>query len=114
MLARLLPFVGEPHQRSELFQRQANLYAVEGRSAKALDALLTASRLEPGRPDLHYRAAEAYEKLGSYISALDEVNKGRALDAPSNAQAQQAWADRLRAAQELRMGVPTAEAAPGD
>lgn len=98
-LARVQPFVGQTSVRSELFQREAALWAADGRHAKALDAWVTASLLEPTRADLHYRVAQAYEVLGSYISAIDEVKKGREVDSAAGAAAQQAWLDRLQAAQ---------------
>jgi len=103
-LERVQPFVGEASVRSELFQREASLWSADGRHAKALDAWVTASRLEPGRADLHYRVAQAHELLGSYISAIDEVRKGRALDSPAGAQAQQPWLEKLQAAQQMRSG----------
>ncbi len=97
VLERVQPYVGDPAIRSTLFQKIAALWSADARHAKALDAWVTASRLEPGRPDLHYRVAQAYEQLGSYISAIDEVKKGRSLDTTAGAQAQQPWLDKLEA-----------------
>lgn len=101
-LERVQPFVGQASVRSELFQREAQLWSADARHAKALDAWVTASRLEPSRADLHYRVAQAHERLGSYISAIDEVKKGRALDSSQGALAQQAWLEKLQAAQQNR------------
>ncbi len=98
-LQRVQPFVGQASVRSDLFQREAALWSADTRYAKALDALMTASQLEPDRADLHYRVAQAHERLGSYISALDEVKKGRALDTASGARGQDAWLEKLQAAQ---------------
>ena len=101
-LERVQPYVWQPAIRSELFQRVAALWSADARHGKALDAWVTASRLEPGRADLHYRAAQAYEQVGSYISAIDEVKKGRSLDSTAGAQAQQPWLDRLEATAQSR------------
>ena len=74
VLERVQPYVGDPAIRSTLFQKIAALWSADARHAKALDAWVTASRLEPGRPDLHYRVAQAYEQLG-YAYAAQDVAK---------------------------------------
>jgi predicted trehalose synthase len=99
VLERMRPFTDGPTQRSAMLQREAALWSAQERWSRALDALQTASRIEPSRADLHYRAAEVLERMGSLHSALDEVRRGRALDTPNGAQAVSAWLNRLEAAQ---------------
>ncbi|MER2561753.1 MAG: hypothetical protein ABTQ32_13585, partial [Myxococcaceae bacterium] len=48
--------------------------------------------------DLRYRIAGVYERMGSLHSALDEVRRGRLLDTPDGARAQDPWVARLEAA----------------
>lgn len=98
VLQRLKPFLASSSQRSLVFQREASLWAQEERYPRALDALQTASRIEPARADLHYRLAEIYERMGSLHSALDEVRRGKLLDTPEGATAREAWVDRLEGA----------------
>ena len=98
VLDRVRPFVTGPRARSALFQTEATLWMQEERWGRALDSLQTAARIEPGVPHLHYRLAECLERMGSLHSALDEVRKGRVLDSPAGAKAQDAWVDRLEAA----------------
>jgi tetratricopeptide (TPR) repeat protein len=98
VLERARPFFTGPAQRSLLFQREASLLMMEERWGRALEALQTASRIEPTRPDLHYRMAEALERMGSLHSALDAIRKGRTLDTPSGAKSQDANVARLEAA----------------
>jgi Flp pilus assembly protein TadD len=98
VLDRVRPFVIGPRARSALFQTEATLWMQEERWGRALDSLQTAARIEPGVPHLHYRLAECLERMGSLHSALDEVRKGRVLDSPAGAKAQDAWVDRLEAA----------------
>jgi hypothetical protein len=45
--------------------------------------------------------AEVYERMGSLHSALDEVRRGRLLDTPEGAKAQDAWVQRLEKAQAV-------------
>lgn len=101
-LDRTRPFVSGPQGRSLLFQREAGLWAQEGRWPRALEALQTAARIEPTRADLRYRIAEVYEQMGSLHSAIDEVRKGRLLDTPQGAKAQDAWVSRLQLAMEAQ------------
>jgi predicted Zn-dependent protease len=98
VLLRVRPFAASPAQRSATFEREAALWLAEERFPRALDALQTASRIEPTRADLHYRLAQVYERMGSLHSALDEVRRGRLLDSPEGARAQDAWVARLEAA----------------
>jgi tetratricopeptide (TPR) repeat protein len=98
VLQRVRPFAGTPPLRSALFQREAGLWLLEERYPRALEAIQTASRIEPGRADLHYRTAEVFERMGSLHSALDEFQKGRALDTPEGARAHEAQIKRLEAA----------------
>lgn len=98
VLERARPFSTGPHQRSMLFQREATLLMQEERWGRALEALQTASRIESTRPDLHYRMAEVYERMGSLHSALDSIRKGRILDSPAGAKAQDVNVARLEAA----------------
>lgn len=98
VLQRAKPFVQSSPQRSVAFQKEAALWLQEERYPRALEALETASRIEPSRADLHYRLAEVYERMGSLNSALDEVRRGRLLDSPEGAKAQDAWVDRLEGA----------------
>jgi|APLak6261679142_1056127.scaffolds.fasta_scaffold00098_27 tetratricopeptide (TPR) repeat protein len=104
VLERARPFFIGPAQRSSLFQREAALLLAEERWGRAVEALQTASRLEPTRPDLHYQLASALERMGSLHSALDELRKGRVLDSPAGAKAQDANVARLEAA--LAGGTP--------
>lgn len=98
VLERSRPFAIGPAGRSELFQRDAELWVQDERWPRALEALQTASRIEPGRADLRYRIAVVYERMGSLHSALDEVRRGRLLDTPDGARAQDPWVARLEAA----------------
>ncbi len=86
-------FVGA--DRATLFEREAALFIAEERWGRALEALETASRLQPTRADLHYRVATVYERLGSVHAALEAVRKGRLLDTPAGAKAQDATVARL-------------------
>lgn len=95
VLERLRPFQAGPQARSQLFQREAELWALDERWPRALDALQSAARIEPNRPDLRYRMAGIYERMGSLHAALDEVRRGRLLDTPDGARAQDAWVSRL-------------------
>lgn len=97
VLERARPFFVGPQQRSTLFQREASLFMQEAKWGRALEALQTASRIEPTRADLHYRIAEVYERMGSPSSALDALRKGRTLDTPAGAKAQDATVQRLEA-----------------
>lgn len=98
VLERSRPFATGPAGRSELFQRDAELWVQDERWPRALEALQTASRIEPSRADLRYRIAVVYERMGSLHSALDEVRRGRLLDTPDGARAQDPWVARLEAA----------------
>ncbi|MBL8919463.1 MAG: O-antigen ligase family protein [Myxococcaceae bacterium] len=103
VLERTRPFVSGPQGRSQLFQREADLWVQDERWPRALEALQTASRIEPTRADLKYRLAQVYEKMGSLHSALDEVRRGRLLDTPEGAKAQDPWVARLEAALATRI-----------
>ncbi len=98
VLQRTKPFISNSSQRSVVFQKEAALWIQEKRFPRALEALQTASRIEPSRADLHYRMAEVYERMGSLHSALDEVRLGRVLDSPEGAKSRDAWVDRLEGA----------------
>lgn len=98
VLERSRPFANGPAGRSELFQRDADLWVQDERWPRALEALQTASRIEPSRADLRYRIAVVYERMGSPHSALDEVRRGRLLDTAEGARAQDPWIARLEAA----------------
>lgn len=98
VLDRARPFFSGPQQRSTLYQREAALLMAEQRWGRALEALQTASRIEPTRADLHYRMAETLERMGSLHSAIDEIRRGRLLDSPAGAKAQDANLARLEAA----------------
>jgi predicted Zn-dependent protease len=95
VLQRVRPFVTSTPARSALFQREAALWLQEERFPRALDALQTASRLEPTSAWLHYRLAEVYERMGSLHSAADEVRRGRLLDSPEGAKSRDEWLKRL-------------------
>jgi tetratricopeptide (TPR) repeat protein len=97
VLDRSRPFFSGPQQRSMLFQREASLFIQEARWGRALEALQTASRIEPTRADLHYRMADVYERMGSPASALDALRRGRTLDTPAGAKAQDPTVQRLEA-----------------
>lgn len=96
-LERARPFFSGPAQRSTLFQREAALLMAEQRWGRALEALQTAARIEPTRADLHYRMAEVYERMGSLHSAIDAIRRGRLLDTPEGAKAQDGNLARLEA-----------------
>ncbi len=98
VLERARPFFTGAEQRSTLFQREANLLIQEQRWGRALEALQTASRIEPRRADLHYRIADVLERMGSLNSAIDAIRKGRMLDTPAGAKAQDPNIARLEAA----------------
>lgn len=100
VLARARPFAGSTSARSSVFQKEAALWFSEERWPRALEALQTASHIEPSRADLHYKLGEVYERMGSYHSALDEVRRGRALDSPESAKTRDEWVRRLEAAQQ--------------
>ena len=97
VLERLDPFVTGPAARSALFQREADLWQSQERWGRAIDALQTASRLEPTRADLHYRLATLFERMERTHSALEEVHRGRLLDTSEGAKAKDAWVERLMA-----------------
>lgn len=98
VLDRARPFFSGPQQRSVLYQKEAGLFVQEQRWGRALEALETASRIEPLRPELHYRMAELLEHMGSFHSALDAIRKGRLLDTPGGAKAQDVNVARLESA----------------
>jgi tetratricopeptide (TPR) repeat protein len=97
VLERARPFFMQPELRAALFRREAALFSSEERWGRALEALQTASRLQPTRPELHYEMATLFERMGSLHSALDEVRKGRLLDTPAGAKAQDPTVQRLEA-----------------
>ncbi|MCC6338279.1 MAG: O-antigen ligase family protein [Myxococcales bacterium] len=98
-LGRIRALASSQDVRAKTFQAEARTWMLEERWPRALDALQTASRIEPGRADLHYRMAEVYERMGSLHSALDEVRRGRLLDSPDGAKTQDPWVERLEKAQ---------------
>ena len=102
VLQRVRPFAGTPALRSLVFQREAGLWLLEEKWPRAAEALQTASRIEPARPDLHYRAADVFERMGSLRSALDELQRGLELDSPEGAKARAPQVQRLEAA----LGTP--------
>ena len=97
LLTRGRPYLSLASQRCFSFQREASLYMQEERWGRAIEALQTASRIEPTRADLHYLLADLYERMGSLHAAVDEVRKGRVLDTPEGAKAQQPRLERLEA-----------------
>lgn len=101
VLGRIRSLASSQDVRSRTFQLEARTWMTEERWPRALDALQTASRIEPARADLHYRLAEVYERMGSLHSALDEVRRGRLLDTPEGAKAQDSWVLRLEKAQAV-------------
>ncbi|MEW6434122.1 MAG: tetratricopeptide repeat protein [Myxococcota bacterium] len=101
VLGRIRSLATSQDVRARTFQVEARTWMTEERWPRALDALQTASRIEPARADLHYRMAEVYERMGSLHSALDEVRRGRLLDTPEGAKAQDSWVQRLEKAQAV-------------
>lgn len=101
VLGRIRSLASSQEVRARTFQLEAQTWMKEERWPRALDALQTASRIEPARADLHYRLAEVYERMGSLHSALDEVRRGRLLDTPDGAKAQDSWVLRLEKAQAV-------------
>ncbi len=76
VLQRASPFVSSIADRVRLLQAEAHLHAQQGRRAKALEALKTASRLQPENAALHYERARLYEKVGRPHQALEAVREG--------------------------------------
>lgn len=101
VLGRIRSIAISPQVRARSFEVEARTWMTEERWPRALDAWQTASRIEPARADLHYRLAEVYERMGSLHSALDEVRRGRLLDSPEGAKAQDSWVLRLEQAQPV-------------
>lgn len=101
VLGRVRALATSQAVRARTFQDEARTWIAEERWPRALDALQTASRIEPARADLHYRLGEVYERMGSLHSALDEVRRGRLLDSPEGAKAQDSWVERLEKAQAV-------------
>lgn len=98
VLQRIRPFAGTGALRSAVFQREAQLWLSEEKYPRALEALQTASRIEPARADLHYQLADLFERMGSLHSALDEIQRGRALDSPEGGKGREAQIRRIEAA----------------
>lgn len=96
-LVRLRPFVKDQATRALLFEREGDLWASQDRPGRALEALQTASRLQPSRADLHYKLARVHERLGIPRAAVEAVRAGRRLDTPEGAAAADAWIQRLQA-----------------
>lgn len=94
-LDRLKPFVVPHDLRVLIFSRQAELEARQGHWGRCVDALRTAIRLEPSRPDLHYRLAGALEQMGAVRPALEALRRGMGFDSPEGARAQAANVTRL-------------------
>jgi tetratricopeptide (TPR) repeat protein len=101
VLSRLRAQAAGAQLRARTFEAEARTWAAEERWPRALEAYQTASRIEPARADLHYRLAEVYERMDSPHAALDEVRRGRLLDSPEGARAQDSWVDRLERDQPL-------------
>lgn len=101
VLGRIRSQASSQDVRARTFQAEARTWMTEERWPRALEAYQTASRIEPARADLHYRIAEVYERMGSLHSALDEVRRGRLLDTPEGAKAQDSWVARLEKAQAV-------------
>ena len=76
VLQRASPFVNTSAERVRLLQAEAQLHAQMGYRAKALDALKTASRLQPQNAQLHYERARLYEAVGRHAQALEAVQDG--------------------------------------
>ncbi|MDP1922890.1 MAG: hypothetical protein Q8L14_41990 [Myxococcales bacterium] len=98
VLNRSRPFVATPRGRAMMFVQEADLWMIDDRLPRALEALQTASRIEPDRAELRYRVAQVYERLGRYRSALEEVRAGCRLDSPEGAKAHVVWVERLEGA----------------
>lgn len=98
VLQRIRPFASTPALRSAVFQREAALWLRDERFPRALEALQTASRIEPLRPDLHYQLADLFERMGSLHSALGEIQRGRTLDSPEGGKSREAQVKRIEAA----------------
>ncbi|MBI5478151.1 MAG: O-antigen ligase family protein [Deltaproteobacteria bacterium] len=100
VLGRARMLAVEPSSRSLVFEKEAACWIAEERWPRALEALETAARVEPGRADLHYRVAEVLERMGSLHSALEELRRARLLDTPEGARSRDAWLQRLEAADQ--------------
>lgn len=98
VLNRSRPFVATPRGRAMMFVQEADLWIVDDRLPRALEALQTASRIEPDRAEFRYRVAQVYERMGRFRSALEEARAGCQLDNPQGASVQAAWVARLEAA----------------
>ena len=68
-----------------IFEPNANLgeiYLVFGRDREALSAFLTAARIKPNDPNLHFDLGQVYMRLGKREDALDELQTLKRLGDP--------------------------------
>ncbi len=112
VLVRIRPLVSSPATRIDLLLREAAILEAGGRLGKALDAVQTASRLAPGRPDLHYQLARIYERMGLTRAAIDEVRRGRVVDTADGARARDQWLGRLIEKESAALGAPPSPTTP--
>jgi tetratricopeptide (TPR) repeat protein len=99
-LARVGPFIISPQQRSAMMLLQGEAFERMGRTAKALEAYQSASRLSPESVGIHYAIARIYEGMGKHGDAAREVREGLRRDADAGSVAAgKAWAQRLEEAE---------------
>jgi tetratricopeptide (TPR) repeat protein len=90
----LLPLVSLS-ERAQLFERKAALFESEGDFREALELRLRASRMQAATASSLYKLAALHERLGAFRLALEALRRGRALDSPQGAAAQNDWEMRL-------------------
>jgi tetratricopeptide (TPR) repeat protein len=99
-LGRVSPFITSMQQRSGMMQLQGQAYEALGRTAKALEAYQSASRLNPASVGLHYAIARIYEGMGKHGDAVRELREGLRRDgSPQAAETHKAWLQRLEVAE---------------
>lgn len=102
VLRRASPFVTTAAERSQLLVAQSAALRAQGKTASALDAMRSASRLVPESASLQYALAQQLEALGRPREAIHAIEQGRQHDSPQAAQGMQDWISRLEQ-QERKM-----------
>jgi Flp pilus assembly protein TadD len=79
-LTRAAPFVSNNLDRARLLQAEGALLRAEGRNGKALEAFLSAARLQPENAGLHFEVARLYEQLQRPHDAIRAIREGTRLE----------------------------------
>ncbi len=95
-LTRAAPFVGGHADRARFLRAEGQLLSAEGKKGKALQAFLSASRLSPEDPGLHYETAQLYEALQRPHEAIRAVREAARLEGRMRPDIE-AWLTRLEA-----------------